>query len=113
MIYHVGGRVHRLPKHGPEVLHHGAFFEPSRQRLAKAGVVLLDLPSLPERIGPAAAALMQLVTSRMHVHDGDEELGRQMGRVVAKPTPKSWSVASGSGEPIMAAQRRCWLSPGL
>lgn len=47
---------------------------------------------------------MQLVTSAAHIHDGDAELARQLGRVVARPTPKGWSVTSGSGEPIVAAQ---------
>ena len=65
---------------------------------------MLGVPSRPERIGPVAAALMQLVTSRALVHDGDAELGRQIGRVVARPTPKGWAVTSGSGESIAAAQ---------
>jgi hypothetical protein len=104
VTYRPGGRAHHRPRPGPEVLHHGAFFEPSRQRLEKDGIVTLDLPSTPERIGPAAAALMQLVTSGSLVHDGDGELARQMARVVARPMPKGWAVTSGSGEPIVAAQ---------
>jgi phage terminase large subunit-like protein len=104
VTYQQGGRVHRLPRHGPEVLHHGAFFESSRQRLAKQKLVLLDVPSTAERINPAAAALMQLVTSRALVHDGDAELSRQIGRVVARPTPKGWAIASSTGESIVAAQ---------
>jgi len=49
------GPVYHRRRPGPEVLHHGAFFEPSRQRLVKAGVVMLDFPSTAERLGPAAA----------------------------------------------------------
>ena len=104
IIYHVGGQIHRLPRHGPEVLHHGAFFEPSRQRLSSAGIVLVDVPSTAERIGPAAAALMQLVTSRSLVHDGATGLTSQMARLVARPTPKGWALTSGTAEPIVAAQ---------
>jgi phage terminase large subunit-like protein len=103
VTYHPGGPIHRRRRPGPEVLHHGAFFEPGRQRLAKAGVVTLDLPSTAERVGPAAAALMQQVTASSLVHDGDRELTRQMLHVVAKPTPKGWSIASGTGEPVAAA----------
>ena len=64
----------------------------------------LDVPSTPEKVAPAAATLMQLVTSGALVHDGDAELARQVGRVVAKQRPKGWSVESGTGEPIVAAQ---------
>ncbi|CAN5671046.1 terminase large subunit [soil metagenome] len=102
--YRPGGKSYQRPLPGPEVLHHGAFFEPSRQRLAAAGIVLADIPSTSERIGPAAAALMQQVTSEALVHDGDPELARQMGGVVAKPLPKGWSIASGSDETIVAVQ---------
>ena len=103
VIYRPGGPVHHRRRPGPEFLHHGAFFEPSRQRLVKQGIVMLDFPSTAERLGPAAAALMQQVTARTLVHDGDGELGRQMARVVARTAPKGWSVASGTGEPVMAA----------
>jgi hypothetical protein len=85
------------------VLHHGAFFESSRRRLAAKGLVLLDFPSTPERLGPAAAALMELVTSAGLVHEGDAELERQLRRVVARPLPKGWSITSGTGETIVAA----------
>ena len=86
------------------MLHHGAFFEPSRQRLEKHRVVTLDVPSTPERMTPAAATLMQLVTSGALVHDGDLELARQVARVVAKQRPKGWAIESGTGEPIVATQ---------
>lgn len=104
VTYSDGGRVHRMGRTGPEVLHHGAFFEPSRQRLAKQKVVLLDVPSTPERLGPAAAALMQQVTAGALVHDGAAELGQQIGRVAARATPKGWAISSGTGESIVAAQ---------
>ena len=74
--YHPDGKLHHLDKPGPLVLHHGASFESSRQRLEKAGVVTLDVPSTPEKVAPAAATLMQLVTSGALVHDGDQELAR-------------------------------------
>ena len=104
VTFHVGGKAYQRPRPGPEVLHHGAFFESSRQRLERQGLVLLDFPSTAERIGPAAAVLMQLVTSGALVHDGDAELARQMARVVARPLPRGWSIASGTDEPIVAVQ---------
>jgi hypothetical protein len=85
-------------------LYHGAFFEGSRQRLQREKFVLLDVPSTPERIGPAAAALMERVTSRALVHDGDAELSHQIGRVAARPWPKGWAIDSSTGETIVAAQ---------
>jgi phage terminase large subunit-like protein len=96
------GKTLRRAQPGPEVVCHGAFFEPSRQRLAAEGLVMLDVPSTPERTGPAAAALMQLVTSGMLIHDGDPETARQMSRVTARAVPKGWALASASGESIVA-----------
>ena len=63
---------------------------------------MLDVPSTPERTGPAAAALMQLVTAGSLVHDGDPETARQMCRVTARAVPKGWALASASGESIVA-----------
>ena len=71
--YHPDGKLRHRQRPGPLVLHHGAFFESSRQRLEKAGVVTLDVPTTPEKVAPAAATLMQLVTSGALVHDGDAE----------------------------------------
>lgn len=35
VVYSLGGRAHLVPRIGPEILHHGALIEPSRQRLAR------------------------------------------------------------------------------
>ena len=53
---------------------------------------MVDVPSTPERITPAAETLMSLVTSRSLVHDGDAELAAQMGNVLARPAPKGWAI---------------------
>lgn len=87
---------------GPLVLHHSAFFEPSRQRLERHEVVTLDVPSTPERMTPAATTLMQVVTSGALVHDGDRELERQVARVAATQRPTGWAIESGTCEPIVA-----------
>ena len=76
--------------------------------LARQKLVQLDVSSTPERIGPAAAALMQQVPARVLVHDRNAELARQIGRVAVKATPKGWSDSSGTGEIIVGAQGRCW-----
>jgi len=86
------------------LLHHEAFFEPSRQRLERAGMVTLGVPSSPERLTPAAETLMQLVTSGSLVHDGDPETAAQMAWGVAKQRPRGWAIESGTGDPIVAAQ---------
>ena len=98
------GTIRKRRRSGPLLLHHGAFFEPSRQRLEKAGMATIGVSSSPERLTPAAETLMQQVTSRALVHDGDLELERQIARLVAKQRPLGWAIESGTGEPIVAAQ---------
>lgn len=77
---------------GPEFAYHGSFFEGSAQTLRAERLVMIDLPSTPERLTPAAETLMSLVTSRQLVHDGDPELAEQIGSVVARPVPKGWAI---------------------
>jgi hypothetical protein len=64
----------------------------------------VDVPSSNEWLGPAAASPDAALTSGALVHDGDPGLARQMARVVARPLPGGWWVASGSDEPIVAVQ---------
>jgi len=45
---------------------------------------MVDVPSTPERIMPAAETLMSLVTSRSLVHDGDAKLAAQIRNVLAR-----------------------------
>lgn len=102
--FRADGRSHKRKRPGPEVLHHTAFFEPSRQRLVRHRVVMVDWPSSTERLAPAAAALMQQVTAGTLVHDGASDLAQQMGRLVAVERPKGWAVESRSEETIVGAQ---------
>ena len=53
---------------------------------------MVDVPSTPERITPAAETLMGLVTSRALVHDGDAQLAAQIGNVLARPAAKGWAI---------------------
>jgi len=53
---------------------------------------MVDVPSTPERITPAAETLMGLVTSRALIHDGDVELAAQIGNVLARPAAKGWAI---------------------
>jgi len=77
---------------GPEFSYHGSFFEGSAQTLRAEHLVMVDVPSTPERITPAAETLMSLVTSRSLVHDGDAELATEIGNVLARPAPKGWAI---------------------
>jgi phage terminase large subunit-like protein len=77
---------------GPEFAYHGSFFERSAQGLREERLVLVDVPSTPERLTPAAETLMSLVTSRSLVHDGDAELAEQVRNVLARPVPKGWAI---------------------
>ena len=102
--YKEGGKEYHRPRRGPAVAYQSAFFEASKQRLEREGVVMIHVPSTPERLTPAAETLMRLVTARELAHDGDPELARQMGYVVAKPAPKGWSVDWMAGKPVVTAQ---------
>ena len=53
---------------------------------------MVDVPSTPERLTPAAETLMSLVTSRALIHDGDLELAAQMRNVLARPAAKGWAI---------------------
>jgi len=77
---------------GPELAYHGSFFEGSAQTLREERLVMVDVPSTPERITPAAETLMGLVTSRALIHDGDIELAAQIRNVLARPAPKGWAI---------------------
>lgn len=101
-------RMRRRP--GPEVQHAGAFFADPAQRLADEGIVMVDVPSTPARITPAAETLMQVATAGTLVHDGSPELARQIGNVVARKAIAGYAVEAaepgpgGGPRPIVAAQ---------
>jgi phage terminase large subunit-like protein len=90
--------------------YHGSFLEGSAQTLRAQRLVMVDVPSTPERITPAAETLMSLVTSRALVHDGDPELAAQVRHVRARPAPKGWAIdaavdaRTNQPRPIVAAQ---------
>lgn len=87
-----GGREFARGMPGPEFGYHGSFFEGSAQTLRGERLVMIDIPSTPERLTPAAETLMTLVTSQALVHDGDPELAAQVGNVLARPAPKGWAI---------------------
>jgi hypothetical protein len=108
--YSARGKETMRNRPGPEFAHHGAFMSGSAQRLAKDGLVVVDVPSTPERITPAAESLMAAVTEGRLEHDGDAVLGREMSNVRARPAPKGWTIEAaadarvGSSGRIIAAQ---------
>lgn len=99
------GRMRDGNLRGPEIAYAGAFFAGSAQRFRAESAALVDIPSTPERLTPAAEVLMQLVAGGLLLHDGDAELARQLGNVVAKPMPKGWKPEPIDPEqPIVAAR---------
>jgi hypothetical protein len=89
---------------GPEIAYAGAFWAGSAQRFRAERAALVDVPSTPERLAPAAETLMQQVQSGVLVHDGDADLAEQMGDVVATPAVKGWKPEPRDDEaPIVAA----------
>ena len=99
------GRMRDGALRGPEIAYAGAFFAGSAQRFRAESAALVDIPSTPERLTPAAEVLMQLVAGGVLLHDGDAELARQLGNVVAKPMPKGWKPEPiDPDQPIVAAR---------
>lgn len=99
------GRMRDGALRGPEIAYAGAFFAGSAQRFRAENAALVDIPSTPERLTPAAEVLLDLVSAGVLVHDGDAELARQLGNVVAKPMPKGWKPEPIDPDaPIVAAR---------
>lgn len=99
------GRMRPGSLRGPEIAYAGAFFAGSAQRFRAEAAALVDVPSTPERLAPAAETLMQHVTAGTLVHDGNEELARQLANVVAKQAPKGWKPEPlDPDQPIVAAR---------
>lgn len=104
-----GGPEHQRRRPGPEVHLHGTFLEGLRQRLADGGAATFDTPSSPERLTPAAGALMERLAAGRLTHDGDPATAAHVLSVEARPAPKGWAVAAREGadgvpQPIVAAQ---------
>ncbi len=104
--FSTNGREYMRSAPGPEVAYHGSFFESSAQRLRAMGVVTTDIPNTQDRISPAAETLMEKVVNQQLIHDGDAELARQVGNVVAVPAPKGWTIQAPTNtrRRIVAAQ---------
>lgn len=89
---------------GPEIAYAGAFWAGSAQRFRAERAALVDVPSTPERLAPAAETLMQVVQSGVLAHDGDADLAEQIADVVATPAVKGWKPEPRDDEaPIVAA----------
>lgn len=111
--YHPKGREHHMPRHGPEFVYHGAFFEGSKQKLERDGLVFLDMPNTQERLAPAAEALKAAAIEGRLVHDGNAELGSQVAAVVAEEAAKGWSIsqAGPAARAAMLAVHRAMTAP--
>jgi hypothetical protein len=89
------GKEYLRPAPGPSVAYNGAFFARSAQLLQGRGLVMVDLPNTPARIGPAAETLMGMVLGHQLEHDGDPELATQMTSLVGRETNIGWTLAAG------------------
>lgn len=99
------GRMRDAGLRGPEIALAGAFTAGTYQRFRAEGAALVNVPSTPERLWPAAETLMQHVSAGTLVHDGNEELARQLANVVAKAMPKGWKPEPlDPDQPIVAAR---------
>ena len=104
------GRMRDGSLRGPEIAYAGAFFAGSSQRLRTEQAALVDVPSTPERLAPAAEVLMQTVTGGTLVHDGDPDLARQWGNVIAKQMPKGWKPEPLDPDSPIVAPRAAMLA---
>lgn len=89
------------PMAGPEIVYHGAFFAGSVQRL-RSQLAFIDIPDTQERLAPAAESIRAATLADRLVHDGDPELARQIGRVLARESPTGWRL-QGAGPAARAA----------
>jgi phage terminase large subunit-like protein len=92
-----------LPAAGPEIAYTGAFFEGSAQRLRATGAAMVDIPTSPERLAPAAETLLGLATKGLLIHEADPALAIQVGDVVARETTTGWALAARAGKEIVGA----------
>lgn len=104
------GRMRDGSLRGPEIAYAGAFFAGSAQRFRAESAALVDIPSTPERLTPAAEVLLQLVTTGALVHDGNDELARQWANVTAKQMPKGWKPEPLDPEQPIVAPRAAMLA---
>ncbi|HVM30777.1 MAG TPA: hypothetical protein VM305_08445 [Candidatus Limnocylindrales bacterium] len=98
------GHERLVPAAGPEIGYHGTFFERSASVLRSEGLALIDIPPSPQRMALAAEALKEAAVNGKLVHDGDPELARQMGWVVANEVTRGWTIDSDEGQRIPAAR---------
>jgi phage terminase large subunit-like protein len=69
-------------------------FRESAEMLADRGVPMVEFPQNSSRMAPASELLYEMVEARRIVHDGSEELRRQVLAAVAAPTERGgWRIS--------------------
>jgi phage terminase large subunit-like protein len=69
-------------------------FRESAEILLERGLPMVEFPQNSSRMSPASEGLFELVVDKRIVHDGDEEMRRQVLSAVAAPTDRGgWKIS--------------------
>jgi phage terminase large subunit-like protein len=76
------------------VLYDPASFMRSAELLAQSGIPMLATPQTPIRYAEATATLWRLISAGLIVHDGDEDLRREVLAGQTKETEQGWRLVA-------------------
>jgi len=80
-------------------------FEESASLLEDAGVPMLEIPQVIERLAPADAHLFTLILGKDVAHDGDHDVALQVNAAVKRDTERGWYLSKNRSKRHMDACR--------
>lgn len=87
-------------------------FAESVVELEDAGVPMLEIPQVVERLSPADSHLFDLILKEHVAHDGDHDFGQQVNAAVRRPTERGWYLSKSRTLRHMDACRALSLAVG-
>lgn len=85
-------------------------FEESASLLEDAGVPMLEVPQVIERLAPADAHLFTLILDRQVAHDGDADVAFHVNAAVKRDTERGWYLSKNRSKRAMDACRAISLA---
>lgn len=93
---------------------HGAYdpryFNESAAELEDAGVAMLEIPQVIERMAPADAHLYDLILSEGVAHNGQAKLTQHINAAVKRPTERGWYLSKNRSKRPMDGARAVSLA---
>lgn len=80
-------------------------FEESASLLEDAGVPMLEVPQVIERLAPADAHLFTLILGKNVAHDGDHDVALHVNAAVKRDTERGWYLSKNRSKRAMDACR--------